>query len=152
MKRRTEPFATRAFHAVCGSEGSACRHYIQIRTVDFKPRRIQCQGEDFSKGCVRIVGDQWVLYFYRDEIRDGVRQRVKVSKRIGHMALSKRQARKLAQPIMDEANSQTEIPVREIKNGLTLTEYIPGVPSRRYDLDLKPSTRRAAWKAPSAPT
>jgi integrase len=96
----------------------------------------------FQQGCLRIVGDQWVLYFYRDEIRDGIRQRVKVSKRIGHMALSKRQARKLAQPIMDEANNQSEIPVREIKNGMTLAEYIPEF--RRVGMtDLKPSTRRS---------
>jgi hypothetical protein len=58
------------------------------------------------------------------------------------MALSKRQARKLAQPIMDEANSQTEIPVREIKNGMTLAEYVPEF--RRVGMtDLKPSTRRS---------
>jgi integrase len=96
----------------------------------------------FQQGCIRIVGDQWVLYFYRDEIRDGIRQHVKVSKRIGHMSLSKRQARKLAQPIMDEANNQTEIPVREIKNGMTLAEYIPEF--RHVGItDLKPSTRRS---------
>jgi len=51
------------------------------------------------------------------------------------MALSKRQARKLAQPIMDEANSQTEIPVREIKSGMTLAAYVPEF--------LKPNTRRS---------
>ena len=96
----------------------------------------------FQQGCIRIVGDQWVLYFYRDEVRDGVRQRVKVSKRLGHMSLSKRQARKLAQPILDEVNNQTEIPVREIKNGMTLAEYIPEF--RRVGMtDLKPSTRRS---------
>jgi hypothetical protein len=67
---------------------------------------------------------------------------VKVSKRIGHMALSKRQARKLAQPIMDEANNQSEIPVREIKNGMTLAEYIPEF-RRAGMIDLKPSTRRS---------
>jgi len=90
---------------------------------------------------LKIVGGQWVLYFYRDEIRDGERQRVKVSKRIGHISLSKRQARKLAQPILDEVNNQTEIPVREMKNGMTLAEYIPEF--RRAGMtDLKPSTRR----------
>lgn len=58
------------------------------------------------------------------------------------MALSKRQARKLAQPIMDEANSQTEIPVREIKNGMTLAAYVPEF--RRVGMtDLKPNTRRS---------
>lgn len=62
----------------------------------------------FQTGCLKIVGDQWCFYFYRDEVRDGVRARVKVSKRIGHMSLSKRQARKLAQPILYGANNPGE--------------------------------------------
>jgi hypothetical protein len=96
----------------------------------------------FQQGCLRIVGDQWVLYFHRDEVRDGVRGRYKISKRSGHMSLSKRQARKLAQPILDEVNNQTDVPVREMKNGMTLAEYIPEF--RRVGMtDLKPSTRRS---------
>jgi hypothetical protein len=43
----------------------------------------------------------WVLDYWQDEIRDGVRQRVRVSKRFGLITLSDRMARKLAQPILD---------------------------------------------------
>jgi integrase len=103
----------------------------------------------FQRGCVRIVGDKWVAYFYRDEIRDGIRKRVKVSKRIGHISLSRRQAEKLAQPFIDEANHQVEIPVRRMRNGLTLAEYIPEF--RRVGMiNLKPSTKKALESSISA--
>jgi hypothetical protein len=65
----------------------------------------------------------WVLYYWQDEIRDGLRLRVKVSKRLGPMSLSKRTARKLGQPILDYINHQTEIPVRDSNAGITLTEF-----------------------------
>jgi integrase len=96
----------------------------------------------FQTGCLRIVNGSWCLFYYRDEIRNGVRQRVKVNKRLGPMSLSKRQANKLAEPILAEANHQTEIPVRAMRNGLTLAEYIPEF--RRVGMiNLKPSTRKA---------
>jgi len=31
-----------------------------------------------ERGCIRIVGGMWVLYFWQDELRDGERERVKV--------------------------------------------------------------------------
>jgi len=46
------------------------------------------------------------------------------------------------QEVLDEANNQSDIPVREIKNGMTLAEYIPEF--RRVGMtNLKPSTRRS---------
>jgi hypothetical protein len=124
----------------------AARHASSVNPFQFEDSRFTLRRivpkRRFQQGCLRIVGDQWVLYFYRDEIRDGVRDRYKVSKRIGHMSLSKREARKQAQPILDETNNQSEIPVREMKNGMTLAEYIPEF--RRVGMtDLKPSTRRS---------
>jgi integrase len=96
----------------------------------------------FQTGCLRIVNGSWCLFYYRDEIRNGVRQRVKVNKRLGPMSLSKRQANKLAEPILAEANHQTEIPVRAMRNGLTLAEYMPTFRSSGM-INLKPSTRKA---------
>lgn len=96
----------------------------------------------FQRGCLRLVNGGWTLYFYRTEIRDGEKVRVKVSKRIADISVSKREAWKLAQPLIDEANNQTEVPVREMKNGMTLAEYITEF--RRVGMtDLKPSTRRS---------
>ncbi len=95
----------------------------------------------FQQGCLKIVGGQWVLYYWQDEIRDGVRQRVKVSKRLGSMDISKRQARKLAQPILDFVNNQTEIPVRASNAGTTLAEFLPDW-RKHVANSLKPSTLR----------
>jgi hypothetical protein len=96
----------------------------------------------FQTGCLKIVGHSWTLLYWRDEIRDGVRQRVKVSKKIGGMELSPRQARKLPQPILDEVNNQTDIPFKASRNALTLAAFmehwrVSGM------LDFKPSTKRA---------
>jgi integrase len=91
---------------------------------------------------LRIVGGQWVLYFWQDEIRDGVRDRYKVSKRLGPISLSKRSARKLAQPILTAANDQTEIPIRDSNAGVTLGEFIPDW-RKHVANSLKPSTLRS---------
>lgn len=95
----------------------------------------------FQQGCFKIVGGQWVLYYWQDEIRDGERVRVKVSKRLGSMSLSKRQARRLGQPILDCVNNQTEIPVRDSNAGITLAEFIPEW-RKHVANSLKPSTLR----------
>jgi len=93
----------------------------------------------FQQGCIRIVGEMWVFYYWQDEIRDGVRQRVKVSKRLGPITLSDRMARKLAQPILDAVNDQTNVPIRDSRHALTLAEFIPEW--RRLPApSLKPST------------
>lgn len=96
----------------------------------------------FQTGCLKIVGDKWVLYFWQDEIRDGQRVRVKVSKRLCSVEMSKRAARKLAQPILDSVNNQTEIPVRDSNAGLSLAEFIPEW-RMHVAHSLKPSTLRA---------
>ena len=96
----------------------------------------------FQTGCLKIVGHSWTLLYWRDEIRDGVRQRVKVSKKIGGMELSPRQARKLAQPILDEVNNQTDIPFKASRNTLTLAVFIEQWRLSGM-LDFKPSTKRA---------
>jgi integrase len=67
----------------------------------------------------------WVMYYWQDEIRAGQRVRVKVSKRLGPMSLSKRSARKLGQSVLDFINNQTEIPVRDSNAGITLAEFVP---------------------------
>lgn len=96
----------------------------------------------FQKGCIRKVGESWVLYFYRDENRDGIIRRVQASQRLGSTRdLSSRAARATAQPILDAVNSQTEISVKS--KGVTLAEFIPEwrqtvVPT------LKPSTVKGA--------
>jgi integrase len=95
----------------------------------------------FQRGCLKIVGDKWVLYYWQDEIRDGICQRVKVSKRLGPMEMSKRSALKLAQPILDFINNQTEIPVRDSNAGITLAEFIPEW-RKHVANSLKPSTLR----------
>jgi integrase len=95
----------------------------------------------FQQGCFRIVGGMWVLYYWQDEIRDGHRVRVKVSKRLGPMSLSKRVARKLGQPVLDYANSQTEIPIRDSNAGTTLVGFIPDW-RKHVANSLKPSTLR----------
>jgi integrase len=93
----------------------------------------------FQRGCVRAVGGMWVLYYWQDEIRHGIRQRVKVSKRLGPISLSDRAARKLAQPILGAVNNQTVIPVRDSRRALTLAEFIPEW-RRLAAPSLKPST------------
>jgi integrase len=93
----------------------------------------------FQQGCIRVVAGMWVLYYWQDEIRDGIRQRVKVSKRLGPTGLSDRAARKLAQPILDAVNHQTEIPVRDSRRVLTLAEFVPEW-RRLAAPSLKPST------------
>jgi integrase len=96
----------------------------------------------FQTGCLKLIGHSWTLLYWRDEIRDGIRQRVKVSKKIGGMELSPRQARKLAQPILDEVNNQTDVPFKASRNTLTLSAFIE---QWRISgtLDFKPSTKRA---------
>jgi integrase len=105
----------------------------------------------FQTGCFRIVGNQWCLYFWRDEIRDGERVRVKVSKRIGKATAADRALlleddgyvprgiRRDAQPILDAANKQTEIPIRDSKRSITFAEFIPEW-RRLAAPSLKPST------------
>ena len=75
----------------------------------------------FQRGCIRKVGQSWILYFYRDEDRDGVIRRMQVSQRLGPTrGISLRAASALAQPIIDTVNNQTEIPVKG--KGITLAE------------------------------
>jgi integrase len=105
----------------------------------------------FQQGCIRIVGGMWCLYFWRDEIRDGERVRVKVSKRLGPVSVSDRVSRlkdkefvprgilKAAQPILDGVNNQTDIPVRDSRRTITLNEFIPEW-RRLAAPSLKPST------------
>ena len=95
----------------------------------------------FQTGCVRITNGNWHLYFYRDEIRNGIRGRFKQNKILGPMKLSRRQALKLAEPILKEANYQAEVPVRQMRDGLTLAEYIP-LYRETGTINLKPSTRK----------
>lgn len=83
----------------------------------------------FQQGCLRIEVGMWFLRFWRDEIRDGVRVRANASKRLGPICLSKLQARKLAQPILDEVNNPNAgIPVRDMTRGIILAEFIPEGP------------------------
>lgn len=97
----------------------------------------------FQQGCLPIVGNQWVLHFWRDELRDGIRVRVRASKRLGLLTLSKRQARKLAQPILNEINNpNAEIPVRDMTRGITLVEFIREW-RKHAAQSLKPSTLRS---------
>lgn len=98
----------------------------------------------FQQGCLKIVGYQWVLYYWQDEIRDGERVRVKVSKRLGTIEMSKRAARKLAQPILDYVNNQPEgnIPVRDMNKSITLTEFIPEW-RKHAATSLKPSSLKS---------
>ena len=93
----------------------------------------------FQKGCIRIVGGKWVLYYWQDEIRDGIRQRVKLSKRLGPTSLGDRAARKLVQPILNAVNNQVEVPVRNSCRSITLSEFIPEW-RRSAAPSLKPST------------
>jgi Phage integrase, N-terminal SAM-like domain len=58
------------------------------------------------------------------------------------MELSRRQARKLAQPILDEVNNQTDIPFKASRNTLTLAMFIEQWRLTEM-LDFKPSTKRA---------
>lgn len=96
----------------------------------------------FQTGCLKIVGGMWVLYFWQDQLRDGQRVRVKVSRRLGPIELSKRSARKLAQPILDEVNNpNAEIPIRDSYAGITLAEFIPEW-RKHVANSLKPSTLR----------
>jgi integrase len=92
----------------------------------------------FQKGCVRKVGHSWILYFYRDENRDGLIRRVQVSQRLGPTrGISRRAASALAQPIIDTVNDQMEIPVKG--KGITLAEFIPEW-RKVVSPTLKPST------------
>jgi integrase len=97
----------------------------------------------FQQGCIRTVGQQWVLYFWRDERRNGIVQRVKVSKRLGPIkSLSRRAAQKAAQPILDSVNHQVEVPIRETRKAVTLAEFI--IEWRKLGMiDFKESTRRS---------
>jgi integrase len=96
----------------------------------------------FQTGCLKLIGHSWTLLFWEDQNRDGIIQRVKVSKKIGGMELSPRQARKLAQPILDEVNNQTDIPFKASRNALTFATFVE---QWRVSgtLDFKPSTKRA---------
>ena len=73
------------------------------------------------------------------KIRDGIWQRVKVSKRLGPTSLSDRAARKLVQPILNAVNNQVEVPVRNSCRSITLSEFIPEW-RRLAAPSLKPST------------
>jgi integrase len=95
----------------------------------------------FQQGCIRVVGQQWVLYFWRDEYRDGVIKRVKCSRRLGATnKLSARGASAAAQPILDSVNHQTDIPVRDLAGSITLAEFIDQW--RTVANTYKPSTRK----------
>ena len=77
----------------------------------------------FQRGCIRITGPSWTLFYWQDQLRDGQLVPVKVSKVIGPMSMSKAEAQRAARPIMDEFNGQTE-PVVKI-SGITLAEIYP---------------------------
>jgi len=93
----------------------------------------------------------WVLYFWQDEIRDGQRERVKVSRRLGPVSTSDRVSRlkdrkfvprgmrKAAEPILEAANHQADIPIRASKRSITFAEFIPEW-RRLAAPSLKPST------------
>jgi integrase len=94
----------------------------------------------FQRGCIRKVGESWILYFYRDEERDGVIRRVQVSQRLGSVRdLSSRAASAAAQPIIDTVNNQIVIPVKS--KGITLAEFIPEWRGTALPT-LKPSTAK----------
>src|ERR1700722_14940380 len=95
----------------------------------------------FQRGHLKVIGQQWVLYFWRDERRNGVVQRVKVSKRLGLIKiLSRRAAQKAAQPILDGVNNQVEIPEITVEGGVSVREFIPEWRTGAAPA-LKPSTR-----------
>jgi len=78
----------------------------------------------FQKGCIRIVGKQWVLYYWMDVNQDGMIRRVKRSARLGAARnLSLRAARAAAQPLLDAVNHQTGAPV-VASRGLTLADFV----------------------------
>jgi len=83
-----------------------------------------------------------ILYFGRDERRNGLVQRMKVSKRLGPIkSLSRRAAQKAAQPILDSVNHQVEVPIREMRKAVTLAEFI--IEWRKLGMiDFKENTRR----------
>jgi len=93
----------------------------------------------------------WVLYFWQDEIRDGERERVKVSKRLGQVSVSDRVSRlkdkhfvprgilKAAEPILEAVNHQADIPIRDSHRAISLNEFIPEW-RRLAGPSLKPST------------
>jgi integrase len=99
----------------------------------------------FQEGCIRIVGKQWVLYYWMDVNQDGVIRRVKRSARLGATsALSSRAARSAAQPILDAVNHQTDVPVVNMNRGVTLAEFVPEWRRTMLATEaLKPSTLRS---------
>lgn len=93
----------------------------------------------FQTGCVRIIGGQWVLYYWQDERCEGGIRRVKVSKRLGLITLSDREIARRKQDILNTVNNQTDIPVRDSNRSISLTEFIPEW-RRLAAPHLKPST------------
>jgi Phage integrase, N-terminal SAM-like domain len=80
----------------------------------------------FQKGCIRVVGQQWVLYYWMDVNQDGVIRRVKRSARLGAIrGISLRAVRALAQPILDVVNHQTDVPFVTLNRGVKLAEFVP---------------------------
>ena len=94
----------------------------------------------FQEGCIRIVGKQWVLYYWMDVNQDGVIRRVKRSARLGAAKISSRAARAAAQPILDAVNHQTDAPV-VASRGLTLTDFVTEWRQKAAN-SYKPSTLR----------
>jgi hypothetical protein len=94
----------------------------------------------FQEGCIRIVGKQWVLYYWMDVNQDGVIRRVRRSARLGAAKLSSRAARAAAQPILDTVNHQTDAPV-VASRGLTLADFVTEWRQKAAN-SYKPSTLR----------
>jgi len=95
----------------------------------------------FQEGCIRIVGKQWVLYYWMDVNQDGAIRRVKRSARLGATKdFSSRAARAAAQPILDAVNHQTDAPV-VASRGLTLADFVTEWRQKTAN-SYKPSTLR----------
>lgn len=92
-----------------------------------------------QRGCIRIVGKQWCIWYWMDVSQDGLIRRVKRSARLGPASMSERAARIAAQPILNKVNNQTEIPEVRFNQGITLEAFIP---TWRENVapSLKPST------------
>lgn len=80
----------------------------------------------FQEGCRRVINGKWVLWFYRDELRNGEIVRVKVSERICKVGeISDRELEKRIAAILQKVNDQSEPLVRQSRDCITLEHFIP---------------------------
>ena len=97
----------------------------------------------FQEGCLRVINGKWVLWFYQDELRNGIVERVKVSKRIAAVGeISDRELERRKQDILNAVNKQTEPVPRQSRDCITLEQFIPEWRENAAPT-LKPSTRKS---------